>query len=406
MAPIGIDKRTSFLIDHVLNQVALPCYYSRVINSLSGKSCLKQPNKTIEIPQGGYFSIYDIPSYLKPVLEEDLKNLKHKKTPLYAGYLINLKAYLHFEDYIKTIVRSARWSQLKRYKKRLDLCLKPSYSIYYGHNLNPDEYHKIFESLKQMTARRFAQKEELNFELPYLDFYQEIMHPLILEQKAAIFVIYHEDKPINITLNFFLEDICFHWNSCFDVDYAVFNLGHINMVNHLEWCFNKGFSVFDMGRGDFFHKRKWVDTSYVYEEHYLFSTKSFKSLWHANTMVSFKCLRYQSVQFLKKLQAQKAYGAYVRFKYRWFLKTPFKPLVSIETHHLVDIPDTMACTPINIFEPMYAPLIEPLNYFLHRNQESFHNVLVSCETKQPNRCYFKGLKNCQLMIMHQTNPIN
>ena len=61
----------------------------------------------------------------------------------------------------------------------------------------------------------------------------------------------------------------------------MFNLGHINVVNHLEWCFDNNMKLFDMGRGDFFHKRKWVDTPYLYNEHIVYKTHSINAIVYA-----------------------------------------------------------------------------------------------------------------------------
>lgn len=387
-------KRSSFLIDQILNNEALPACYSKIQNTIAPHVAFENKNKTSPTCNEILISTFDVPSYITPILNNLLGIYNELIAPLYAGYLINLSAYANFQDYINKKIRRARWSQLKRYKKRLDLCLQPTYKIYYGNNLEKNEYDQLFKTLHVITEQRFQQKEEFNFEVPFLELYQQIMYPLIQDKKAAIFVIYHQNKPINITLNFIMGNTFFHWNSCYDVKYAVFNLGHINVVNHLEWCFNNNFKVFDMGRGDFLHKRKWVDTSYVYNEHVVYNKKSVMATLNAYYKTGSIAVRYYSIQALKKIKLQVLYSKFVHLKYRWLTKKVLNnATASIEINNNATMPNTTNLITINPFDSKYEILTEPLNYFLHRNQERFSDIKVYNEEKRPKCFYFKGLKN-------------
>lgn len=388
------NKRSSFLIEYLLKNEPIPACYLEVQNSIAPQVYFNTEKISTHLENASFINIYDIPSYYKPILNSQLNTYKKLIAPLYAGYAINLSAYTNFQDYINKIVRRARWSQLKRYKKRLDLCLQPTYKTYYGTNLEIEEYNKLFETLYVITEERFKQKEEFNFEIPYLKLYQEIMYPLILDKKAAIFVIYHQDRPINITLNFINGNTFFHWNSCYDTKYAMFNLGHINVTNHLEWCFNNNMKLFDMGRGDFLHKRKWVDTTYVYNEHVVFKSSNLKAIFSAYYKFCYISLRYYSIGFLKRINFHKLYSTFIHAKYRWFTKNEVAiNNKQIEITNNKNQPNNVNLTPINPLNKTHEALLEPLNYFLHKNQEQFSNVKVYSINNNLNHFYMEGKNN-------------
>src|SRR5690606_41905928 len=63
---------------------------------------------------------------------------------------------------------------------------------------------------------------------------------LFRSKRASFFVIYDGDHPIEISLNYHLNDVLFSSISSFDIDYAKFGLGHIEIHKQLEWCLEHG----------------------------------------------------------------------------------------------------------------------------------------------------------------------
>ncbi|OEK08537.1 hypothetical protein A8C32_03530 [Flavivirga aquatica] len=385
----------SFFLDLFFKDKAFPPFYKKITNLLS-KNVSYNCNSNSKYNPPHIYTIIDIPSYYSIEFSKDYTYLKSLTTPLYSGYLINLTAYNNLEDYLNNKLGKARKSQLKRYRKRLDLCISPIYKIFYG-DITKEEYTFLFKELVIMTKRRFTQKEESNFELPFLKLYENMMYKLILEKKASIFTIYDNDKPINISLNFTDQDTVFHWNSCYNIDYQMFNLGHINMVNHLEWAYKNEFKLFDMSRGDFFHKRKYVNESYTYNANIIYNPSKLSNSFKANLQFLKLKIRYAIIQLLKKYNLHLWYSKYLKYKYRL---TSSKNNISLQNNIKIDniiseIPNFNKQIQINLNKNKYAFLIRSLNYFLHKNQEQIKNVTIYNDFKHKQTYYFKGAKTHQ-----------
>ncbi|MBS9463884.1 GNAT family N-acetyltransferase [Flagellimonas sp. 389] len=392
--------RLCYFFDFFLEGNDFPSFYRKITEVLSKKVVYTSQNKEVPEFENKAYSIYDMPDYFKTEIESKDSSISILDIPLYTGYLINLNSYKDFEDYMDTKVRKARCSQLRRYRKRLDLCIRPVYKIYYG-QIEKEEYNRLFNTLLKMTERRFIQKKERNFELPFLETYRATMYPLILEKKASIFVIYDGEKPINISLNFIDEHIIFHWNSCYDIDYCMFNLGHINMVNHVKWAYENNFKLFDMGRGDFFHKRKWVDQTYIYEEQLIYDSKSLHAMILVYVRLAFLKLRYSVIQVLKKLKFHLWYGKFIKYRYR--NSHEFKNLVRKEEVRIIDdnfkMPSINKLKRIPIDNIQDSFIINSINYFIHKNQEYVQEIEVYLELKNPSCYYLKSNKRIQKVLI-------
>lgn len=385
----------SFFLDFFFNNKSFPFFYRKITNTITNTIVYEADAKTNNNFNNSIISVTDIPSYFTPQYASKNKRLKLLKTPLYSGFLINLSKFKNLEDYLDNKLGKPRKSQLKRYRKRLDKCITPNYKIFYG-DISKDEYNFIFNKLIVLTKRRFAQKEELNFELPFLELYHSIMYPLVLSKKASIFVIYDNDKPINITLNFLDKECIFHWNSCYDIDYQMFNLGHINMINHLEWAFKNGYKVFDMSRGDFLHKRKYVNQSYLYNEHIIYNSKSISATIKAYFKLLKLKTRYALIKFLKKINLHLWYGKYAKYKFRRLNSENTKDKHrTIITNDVSKIPKPENLKLIDLNKSEYYFLIKPFNYLLHKTQDHIKNISVYSDLKESNIFYFKSTNKQQ-----------
>ncbi|NMH88220.1 GNAT family N-acetyltransferase [Flavivirga algicola] len=392
--------KLSFFLDLFFKNKSLPAFCKKITNTLLNTTVYETNAKSISKFKNKIYYIKDIPDYFLTELDKTNMSLKLLSAPLYQGYLINLTAFSNLEDYLNNKLGRPRKSQLKRYRKRLDLCIAPEYKIFYGDILK-EEYQNIFKELILITKRRFSQKEEFNFELPYLKLYQEMMYPLLLKKQAAIFCIYYKKKPINITLNFIDGDTIFHWNSCYNIDYQMFNLGHINMVNHLEWAYENNFKLFDMGRGDFLHKRKYVNESYIYNENIIFSSKSITAYMRVHFRILKLKTRYQLINFLKKINFHKLYGYYAKYKYKIVKSGDIKTTqnkIDVD-HNISKIPELEKLRLIDLNNEAYGFLIKPLNYFLHKTQEFVHDVTIYIDLDDDQTFYFKGTKKYQKLTV-------
>lgn len=376
-----MPKKISFFIDLIFDEAfSLNCL-KRVTNTLANHNLIL-PQKTNDVFKlHSVFSIYDIPNYLKLNFIEAENNIKILKAPLYNGFLINLQNYKNLDAYLSKKLGRGRKSQLKRYKKRLDFCINPTYKIFFG-DISKSEYSFLFDTLKLLTVKRFNQKKEINFELPYLDKYYEVMFKLILNKQASIFVIYHDTKPICITLNFIQKHTVFHWNSCFDIDYSMFNLGHVNMLNHLEWSFNNNIKVFDMGRGDFHHKRKYVDTKYLYEDFFLLTSNNSISKLKFYYNFGIIYIRYYLISFLKIVNAQKIYSVYSKYKYRVLAKPNNLKEQEVVSYHFIDkLPELKNLKQIRYFD-IESNMLVAINKFIFDKRQKVSDLIIYTHSKK------------------------
>ena len=368
-----------FFLDILFRADSRQRYFDSVLNTFTGETVYEEAANPEEAPMRQGATFVDVPDYLSPRYTGGDNSLRILKVPLYEGYLVDLTRFGDVEDYLRNHVGKARYSQLRRYKKRLDLCISPRYVAYYG-EMDEREYRFVFECLREFTEKRFRQKEEINYELPFLAYYEEVMYRMILEKKALLFVIYDGKKPINITLNFIFGDLMLHWNSCFDIDYGVFNVGHINTMEHFRWCFKNNICVFDMGRGNFWHKQRLINHTYRYQQH-IVCKRTFLSVSRAVLYAARPYLRYYLIRGLKKVNAQKLYGYYAKYRFRSRQRDGHSPAVSESTEYTWSdaagaVPPTECLRAVFPGEEGYARLRGPFNQFLHREKISQTGVQV------------------------------
>ena len=90
-----------------------------------------------------------------------------------------------------------------------------------------------------------------------------------------MFVIYHDTRPISISLNFhYNERILFSDCASYDIDYEKFGLGHIDLYKHLEWCLENNYAFLDLGNGVSEYKSKWCNIFYNFHYFLYFKKKS------------------------------------------------------------------------------------------------------------------------------------
>ncbi len=371
-------------------------FYEGVVNSLTQQVLYKRT-----APENRFFkktlrSLFDVPDFLQMEPEHGGR-VKILKAPLTYGFLIDLRAYEHTEDYLRHTFGKRSRSKLRRYKKRLDQCISPNYRMYYG-EMEKEVYDFLFAELETMIKRRFAQKREQSFELPFLPVYQQILYRAILDKKGSMFVIYDGARPINISINFIYGHTLFSCNSCYDIDYSAFSLGNIDMVTHLDWCFEHGLKVFDAGRGDFIHKRKWVNTRYLYQRHIFYDSSSLYLRLQGYLIALKTKAQFWLLRALRKMNLHIVYGALVRLLYRQDKGQSQKIPPSFVLNQKIEIPSTEDLTPIDLSEEANAFLRKPLYDFLYTNHESKQAVTVLGHPKHRNKFYFKG-KNANASLL-------
>lgn len=234
------------------------------------------------------FLIYDVPIYFDLDLNNDHKKLGLIRIKQYPGFLVDLENYTDFNHYFSsTFSKSSRY-KLTKYKKRLESCFDISYTMYYG-AMDRKQYDTIFGYFKHLLEKRFLDKGTINNNLDPKEwnFYADVAFPMILEKKASLFVIYHGDTPIGVTLNYFSETILFDAITVFDIDYEKFHLGSVTIMKLIEWSVDNKIRYFDFSKGYFDYKKRWSNREYDFEYHLYYDRSSILSIALARIMASY-----------------------------------------------------------------------------------------------------------------------
>lgn len=248
-------------------------YFNEKIENTTINNDINTPNLSLSL----------VPSYIKLHIKDT--TIKHKIIAQNNwGYAIHLDSDSTIDTYLQRQFKSKYRSIIRRYINRLEACFSITYKLYYG-DISKDTYEFIFNSLKEMIVNRFKQRNEENKELYKWDILLDETYEKIKNKQASLFVIYDEDKPIEISLNYHFGSMLFSTISSYDINYSKFGLGHVEIYKQVEWCCANNYLLYEMGVGGMDYKRRWSDTIYNFEHHITYSKVSLLSIIKGRTEV-------------------------------------------------------------------------------------------------------------------------
>ncbi|MCK8520558.1 GNAT family N-acetyltransferase [Aquimarina sp. D1M17] len=249
------------------------------------------------------YSVFFIPDYLRPILDANKLNVK-KVDQFFRGYAILLKGFNSADEYIKSRFRSNA-KGIRRRIKRLESCFDISYKTFYG-NLEKEVYDDLMNRLEKMLVKRFEQRNDVSQTLTQWDRYKKMYFSLINEKRASLFVVYHENTPIVISLNHHFQGRLFSAISSYDIDFGKFSLGSVEIYKKLDWCIANQHQSYEMGMGDLSYKREWCNHIYNFEHQIIYPKSSMVGWLKGN-------LEYLKVS-AKELVFKLAYVKYKEYK--------------------------------------------------------------------------------------------
>jgi len=208
------------------------------------------------------FVLQDVPGYVNLILNQHQRKLSTHTIPTQQTHVIELDRYSDGNQYMEQHFGPKTRSALRRYKKRLEECFDIRYEAYQG-NIDKKWYNEIFEQLRTLMTRRFKEKNEENYELPHLDEIKADLYPMLLQNRATLFVIYANGEPVSIRINMMKDKLAFYILSAYDPDYDVFRLGKLDMWKNISWLINQGYTTYDLLKGYAYIKEKWADRTYA-----------------------------------------------------------------------------------------------------------------------------------------------
>ncbi|MBC2840318.1 GNAT family N-acetyltransferase [Robiginitalea sp. SC105] len=242
-----------------------------------------------------------VPDYFRVEITDDPDYLRDQVFRT-KGYCLELGDLGSAENYLKENFKPNFRTSLRRRIKGLEACFNVTYQMYCG-PMDPGVYNSLMDSLHQMIVRRFNQRNDRHMALQNWEAYRDSAYDLICEQNASLFVIYDDQTPIQIALNFHVGPVLFLSIPSYDIDYARFGLGNIAIYKILEWCYEHEFCLLDMGFGAFDYKLKWCNGSYSFHHSY-FYRKSSPRAWLG---VQFAKTRTRLINYLLRRRLNIAY---------------------------------------------------------------------------------------------------
>lgn len=373
--------------------------YTKIYNSFSKKIIYDK-----HISPNNYFSkktvvIKDIPDYLEAEILNEKDILKIKKVSTYDGYAINIQPYSNINEYLSENFGKASRSKLRRYQNRLDNCFNITYKMYYG-EITKDQFTFLFTELRGMLEKRFTQKKEENYELQNWEKYQNLIFPLINDKKASVFVIYDGSKPIDICVNLIYDKIVYSSLSSYDINYAAFSMGSIDMIKLIEWCIDNKFETIDLLKGYYYYKQKWINKIYGYQNHIIYDSSSLPTVIYANFKAISSKYFYILFQLLKRWKFDEFYHYFKRKIYKPNLpEIDLDQPTSLRPIQEIKIPPEHELNEIDLDNSKYNYIKKTLYDFLYTSHESINAVKILQQKNSKTSFIFKGkLKNIEVVF--------
>ncbi|WP_100611533.1 GNAT family N-acetyltransferase [Confluentibacter lentus] len=337
------------------------------------------------------FFIYDIPEYFN-VQNQPHRALKLKTVRQYVGYLANLNSYKSIDDYLNDqFSTNSRW-KIKKSKRRLEACFNIKYGVLYGKDTTKDDFDFAFGYFHKLLVKRFTEKQINNHYLSQKKwtYLQDVIYHMILENKAALFVIYNDNIPISVYLNYVSPTILYSALPVFDPDYSKFNIGYIDNIKHIEWCIENKIDIFDFSKGDYDYKKRLANKAYHFDYHILYDSKSIL----ATTLAQFIFLYFKGKQYLRDLNVNILFHKAIYFiKGKKDVVTP----LDYESKEIDKLPNEDTLIKMDFGSISNESLKKALIDFLYKKSESINSISIF-EVKNENHTYIVQAKDSMELI--------
>lgn len=385
-----LDIRKNNFVAFLFRKGEIPMHYESITYFGHFWSNSKLNGKNQDIP-GLPAQWRLIPDFFE--IEIDVAHIGRYVIPQHNwGYAIRLNVDT-VDDYLNNHFKSKNRSIIRRYVKRLESCFEIEYKLFFG-EISQEQYHFLMNYLHQMILRRFKQRGEHHKALKdWEEIYNDSLS-MILQKKASLFVIYDEGNPIEISLNYHFDKILFSSISSYDIDYAKFGLGHVEIHKQLEWCINNDYELFEMGVGGTNYKRRWSNLIYRFENHVTYVKNSSKQRFQAfflRFLVGF-------VEYLKSLGVNELLYTVVRRISKLTRTTEVNSnnnhLLKAETTFIDHVPENAVGIPLDFAK--YPFLKKPICDYLYTNVERKSHLKLYRADELKNTFYIQGQKMAKI----------
>lgn len=230
--------------------------------------------------KSGIHILEDVPSYVNLELHENYNGYNILKSNV-LGFYVNLEGYSDVQEYLKTQMGAKSRSRLRGLVNRLEKCFDITYKIYFG-EISKEDYELLFAYLKKFIEERFSQRGDKHQAMKEWNLYKERTFEMIWKKEASLYVIYNENRPIDICLNYHVAGVYVNKIRSYDIDYSKFRVGYIDIIKQLEWCLENNYTIFDLMRGDLRYKREFCNVISNLDRYILYPKNNFGAKLWAN----------------------------------------------------------------------------------------------------------------------------
>lgn len=348
------------------------------------------------------YNIGLFPSYIDfEIANSDNYNRKKIIAKHIDGCAVALDKFENIEHYIlNQFKKNGKFkNRITKSIARLESCFNIRYSMYFG-SISRDNYDYLMENLKSMIVSRFSQINKTNFAIKKWDTIKDKCFDLINRQNASLYVIYNNNEPINISLNYHYSNILFGAVSSYDTDYSKFGLGHIMIYKILEWCFKNEYGILDMTHGNLPYKKIWCNINYSFETNVLYRKKSkLGSLLFfivVNKVHLLNILKEMNIPFyVEKLKRIASKNNEIENLERASLNYSCKIIDAIDRLAIKNLIE------ITITERINDHLKRPVYDFLYLNPQQLNRIKIYKHSSKDNIYYLKGQN--QIMEISYSN---
>lgn len=338
-----------------------------------------------------FLTIKNIPKYLDVSLLTK-NNFRIKKYSSIKGYAICLDNYLDTKGYLQYQFNSKSRKKITKPIRRLEMSFDITYRRFIG-DIRKDECSYLMDSLKKMIIKRFKERNQKNDALKHWSWIQNNIYPLIKAKKASLYVIYHKEKPLSISLGYHYGSIYFSYITSYDINYYRFGLGNIMIYKKIELCFENNYRFLEMGWGDLDYKRRWSNHIHNLNHYVIFPKNSFLApliaLWEGN--------KTRIIVYLKS----GSFNTIIKKVKILFVKKP-NHIKDVNGYSFIDIEKSNSHNnyiPINIENKGRVNFKVILNDFIYKTEEYYLDVKIY---KSPSEEFYiiKGQKHCKQVIIN------
>jgi hypothetical protein len=357
--------------------------------SLVNNVCLKSNPENVVFNQAniegnlksGIHVLDDVPPYVNIGLHEkyDAIIIQHSSA---MDFFVNLEGYSDVQDYLKTQMGAKSRSRLRGLVNRLEKCFDITYKIFFG-EITKEEYELLFEYLKLFIEERFSQRGDKHQAMKEWNLYKERTFEMILKKEASLFVIYNDNKPIDICLNYHASNVYVNKIRSFDIDYSKFRLGYIDIIKQLEWCIENNYTIFDLMRGDLRYKREFCNVITNFDRYILYPKHSFGAKLLANIKMKELTLR-PKLRFIKDAIRK------VLNKNKSEVELQENEQLEINITDLTVFPENVKSELINLHQKEYSLIRKGVYEFQYSNSEHTKDVQIYKLTNEPGSFIVKG----------------